>query len=110
MVVVEVVVVVVVVTWSLAVPGRIIDPDKRLVNRDTAHLRQLGRVTQAEHRPQVGLRRHEAVPRTKVQVVLLRVEEGLPGLSGYAKRCPVLTESLTAGFMADMKIGRNLGL
>lgn len=100
----------VMITWSLAVPGRIIDPEQRFIDRDAAHLRQFGRVTQAEHRPKICLRRHKAVPRTEVQVVLLRVEEGLPGLSGYAKRRPVLSESFTAGFMANMKVRRNLSL
>ena len=98
------------VAGRLTVPCGVIHPIQRLVDRDTAHLRQLRRVTQAQHRPQVCFRGHEAIPRTKVQVVLLRVEEGLPGLPGYAKRRPVLSESFTAGLMAGMKVRGNLGL
>lgn len=107
---VMVVVVVVMVAWSLPVPSRIIDPEQRLVDGDTAHLGQLGRVTQAQHRPQICLGCHKPVPGPKVQIVLLRVEEGLPRLPGYAKRSPVLSESFTAGFMANMKVRWNLGL
>lgn len=91
-------------------PSRIVHPEQRLVDGDTAHLGQLGRVTQAQHRPQICLGCHEPVPGTEVQIVPLRVEEGLPGLSGYAKRCPVLSESLTPGFIASMKVRWNLGL
>lgn len=98
------------IAWSLAVPSRIIDPEQCLVDGDTAHLGQLCRVTQAQHRPQICLRCHKSIPRTKVQIVLLRVEEGLPGLAGYAKRSPVLSEGFTAGFMANMKVRWNLGL
>lgn len=98
------------ITWSLAVPSRIIDPEQCLVDGNTAHLGQLGRVTQAQHRPQICLRCHKPVPGTKVQIVLLRVEKGLPGLPGYAKRSPVLSEGFTAGFMTNMKVRWNLGL
>lgn len=107
---VMVLVVVVMVARSLPVPSRIIDPEQCLVDSDTAHLSQLGRVTQAQHRPQICLRCHKPVPGAKVQVVLLRVEEGLPGLPGYAKRSPVLSEGFTAGFMANVKVRWNLGL
>lgn len=91
-------------------PRRIIHPEQRLVDGNTAHLRQLGRVTQAQHRPQVSLGGHKPVPGTKVQIVLLRVEKGLPGLPGYSKRCPVLSEGFTSGLVADMKVWWNLGL
>lgn len=102
--------VMIMVAWSLAVPSRIIDPEQSLVDSDTVHLGQLGRVTQAQNRPQICLGCHKSVSRTKVQIVPLRVEERLPGLSGYAKRCLVLSESLAPGLEANMKVRWDLGL